>query len=46
MSKELNVAEKKLTSNKVKNLNKRLKTSKNATQKIEESLKKQQKQLD
>ena len=33
MLKELNVAEKKLSSNKVKNLNKKLKTSKNGTQK-------------
>ena len=37
MSKELNVVEKKLSSNKVKNLNKKLKTSKNTTPKIEKS---------
>ena len=37
MSKELNVVEKKSSSNKVKNLNKKLKTSKNTTPKIEKS---------
>ena len=40
MSKELNVVEKKLSSNKVKNLYKKLKTSNNITQKIEKSFKK------
>ena len=40
MSKELNVVEKKLNSNKVKNLYKKLKTSNNITQKIEKSFRK------
>ena len=43
MSKELNVAEKKISSNKVKNLNKKLKTSNNTTQKNREKFKKNSK---
>ena len=44
-SKELSIAEKTLSSNKVKQLNKKLKTSKNANKKNKAKLKKQQKQL-